>query len=58
MSSGVFSEASVCVAHNASFDAGFYHAEMARVGLVHERAFICTISRPSTHWGRPFSLLC
>jgi DNA polymerase-3 subunit epsilon len=32
-----------CVAHNASFDAGFYHAEMGRAGIAHERTFFCTM---------------
>jgi len=32
-----------CVAHNATFDSGFYHAEMGRAGIVHERSFFCTM---------------
>ena len=32
-----------CIAHNASFDAGFYHAEMSRAGIAHERTFFCTM---------------
>jgi len=31
------------VAHNASFDAGFYRAELARAGLADERPFLCTM---------------
>jgi DNA polymerase-3 subunit epsilon len=32
-----------CVAHNASFDSRFYHAEMKRSGTLHERKFFCTM---------------
>jgi len=32
-----------CVAHNASFDSGFYHAEMSRAKTAHERDFFCTM---------------
>jgi DNA polymerase-3 subunit epsilon len=32
-----------CIAHNASFDSRFYHAEMNRSGAVHERTFFCTM---------------
>jgi DNA polymerase-3 subunit epsilon len=32
-----------CVAHNASFDSSFYHAEMSRAGIAHERSFFCTV---------------
>jgi len=32
-----------CVAHNASFDSGFYHAEMSRAKSAHERDFFCTM---------------
>ncbi|HCE46689.1 MAG TPA: hypothetical protein DET40_24340 [Lentisphaeria bacterium] len=32
-----------CVAHNASFDSRFYHAEMNRSGTTHERTFFCTM---------------
>lgn len=32
-----------CVAHNASFDSGFYHAEMDRAGVAHKRNFFCTM---------------
>lgn len=32
-----------CVAHNATFDAGFYHSEMRRTGISHERDFLCTV---------------
>ena len=32
-----------CVAHNASFDSRFYHAEMSRSGAAHERTFFCTM---------------
>ncbi len=32
-----------CVAHNASFDSSFYHAEMNRAGIAHERSFLCTV---------------
>ncbi|MFZ2658718.1 MAG: 3'-5' exonuclease, partial [Victivallales bacterium] len=32
-----------CVAHNASFDSRFYHAEMNRSGIAHERTFFCTM---------------
>lgn len=32
-----------CVAHNASFDSRFYHAEMTRSGTAHERAFLCSM---------------
>jgi len=32
-----------CVAHNASFDSSFYHAEMSRAGAAHDRAFLCTM---------------
>ncbi len=41
----------VCVAHNATFDAGFFHAEMSRAGLSHERTFLCTmkLSRRLVH---------
>ena len=40
-----------CVAHNASFDAGFFHAEMSRSSLSHERTFLCTmkLSRRLVH---------
>ena len=31
-----------CVAHNASFDSRFYHAEMKRAGIAHDRTFFCT----------------
>ena len=33
----------ICVAHNATFDEGFYHAEMGRAGIAHERTFLCTM---------------
>ena len=32
-----------CIAHNASFDSRFYHAEMGRAGIAHERTFLCTL---------------
>jgi len=32
-----------CVAHNASFDSRFYHAEMRRAGIARERSFYCTV---------------
>ena len=32
-----------CIAHNASFDSRFYHAEMSRSGIAHERTFFCTM---------------
>ena len=32
-----------CVAHNASFDSRFYHAEMNRSATAHERTFFCTM---------------
>ena len=32
-----------CVAHNATFDSGFYHAEMNRARIAHERIFLCTV---------------
>ena len=32
-----------CVAHNASFDSSFYHAEMSRAGIAHDRGFLCTV---------------
>ena len=32
-----------CVAHNASFDSRFYHAEMNRSAAAHERTFFCTM---------------
>ena len=32
-----------CVAHNASFDSSFYHAEMTRAGIAHDRSFFCTV---------------
>ena len=32
-----------CVAHNATFDSGFYHAEMGRAGIAHDRTFFCTM---------------
>lgn len=32
-----------CVAHNASFDSGFYHAEMERARIAHDRTFFCTM---------------
>ena len=32
-----------CVAHNASFDSSFYHAEMSRAGIAHDRSFFCTV---------------
>jgi len=32
-----------CVAHNAAFDSGFYHTEMHRAGVAHERNFLCTM---------------
>ena len=32
-----------CVAHKASFDSSFYHAEMNRAGIGHERSFFCTM---------------
>ena len=32
-----------CVAHNASFDSRFYHAEMNRAEAAHERTFFCTM---------------
>ncbi len=32
-----------CIAHNASFDASFYHAEMGRAGIAHDRTFFCTM---------------
>ena len=32
-----------CIAHNASFDSGFYHAEMNRAGIAHDRTFFCTM---------------
>jgi len=33
----------VCVAHNATFDSNFYHAEMRRAGIAHDRSFFCTM---------------
>ena len=38
-----FIGARACVAHNASFDSSFYHAEMRRAGIAHERSFFCTV---------------
>jgi DNA polymerase-3 subunit epsilon len=32
-----------CIAHNASFDSSFYHAEMDRAGITHDRTFFCTM---------------
>jgi DNA polymerase-3 subunit epsilon len=32
-----------CVAHRAAFDSSFYHAEMSRAGIAHERNFFCTM---------------
>ncbi len=32
-----------CVAHNAAFDSSFYHAEMGRAGIAHDRTFFCTM---------------
>ena len=32
-----------CIAHKASFDSNFYHAEMNRAGIAHERSFFCTV---------------
>ncbi len=32
-----------CIAHNANFDSRFYHAEMRRAGIAHERSFFCTV---------------
>ena len=32
-----------CIAHNANFDSRFYHAEMSRAGIAHERNFFCTV---------------
>ncbi len=32
-----------CIAHKASFDSNFYHAEMNRAGIAHERSFFCTM---------------
>ncbi len=32
-----------CIAHNATFDSGFYHAEMGRAGIAHDRTFFCTM---------------
>lgn len=32
-----------CVAHNATFDSGFYRAEMSRAGIAHDRTFFCTM---------------
>ena len=32
-----------CIAHKASFDSSFYHAEMSRAGIAHERSFLCTM---------------
>ncbi len=32
-----------CIAHNANFDSRFYHAEMSRAGIEHERSFFCTV---------------
>ena len=32
-----------CVAHKASFDSSFYHAEMRRAGIAHKRSFFCTM---------------
>lgn len=32
-----------CIAHKASFDSSFYHAEMNRAGIAHERSFFCTM---------------
>ena len=32
-----------CVAHNATFDSSFYHAEMRRAGISHDRSFFCTV---------------
>jgi DNA polymerase-3 subunit epsilon len=33
----------VCIAHNASFDQRFFHAEMALAGEAHERPFLCSM---------------
>ena len=38
-----FIGARFCIAHNASFDSRFYHAEMNRAGIAHERSFFCTM---------------
>jgi len=32
-----------CIAHNAAFDSSFYHAEMGRAGIAHDRTFFCTM---------------
>jgi DNA polymerase-3 subunit epsilon len=32
-----------CIAHKASFDSSFYHAEMNRAGIAHKRNFFCTM---------------
>ena len=32
-----------CIAHNAPFDSRFYHAEMSRAGVAHDRTFFCTM---------------
>ncbi len=31
------------MSHNASFDSSFYHAEMDRAGIAHDRTFFCTM---------------
>jgi len=33
----------ICLAHNASFDQRFYHAEMDRANQSHDRQFVCSL---------------